>query len=620
VKGALNGVDFSITRTKTFSKGSLAFFLGGEDLTTQSVKETQAAIDEKLGVGAQILARTMFHGQHAINELLEATDSKLKDELSLIVPLGFWQSAVSASRKKGRTAAKKAAELDGMHTVRLEDLEKLQQRLQVTEEALFVKEASFRSTESRLLQEIKDIRKSERPGQDIAGETLDSIEVRMTRAAESADMLESQRRATVEERNSEVSSLRDSLNEATLSHAASTDRFQSVQRDYDSSYGKVSLAEERVQRLEGAWEIDLSSGTVENLTLPATCPTCRQPLCDSSKEHSHEGFLESMQQDISSTLDLLRHAQASLAERKGKLEAIEALRTEKEIRLAVVRAEHENRSSYWEGVINDLDSQLWNAHKDQQEASAAFSTKARQMQQSARIDALDSLIKVERETVSVAQLSLETLRSNSESCESLLADIQSRKDEQINISAVMGELSDAFGQRGVQTFVMQNVVSVLQSLSQSYLDELSDGAQRLEFALDAGDRISRRAFVRGGEGEYKERPLASLSGGQWRRCSLSITLGFAELVARRGRLRPSLCVLDEPLTHLDRSGRSDVGRVLRRMLRRTAERHESNGFTVSTILIILQDLAAEELEESFDCIDEVIKNKGFSSVLVDERV
>jgi ABC-type sulfate/molybdate transport systems ATPase subunit len=81
-------------------------------------------------------------------------------------------------------------------------------------------------------------------------------------------------------------------------------------------------------------------------------------------------------------------------------------------------------------------------------------------------------------------------------------------------------------------------------------------------------------------------------------------------------------VLDEPLTHLDRAGRADVGRVLRKLLRRTAElgSHESNGFTVSTILIILQDLAAEELEESFDCIDEVIKRNGSSSVLVDGRV
>ena len=48
--------------------------------------------------------------------------------------------------------------------------------------------------------------------------------------------------------------------------------------------------------------------------------------------------------------------------------------------------------------------------------------------------------------------------------------------------------------------------------------------------------------------------------------------------------------------------------------------HARHGLRVSTILLILQDLAAEELEESFDCIDEVVKIDGCSCVKVDERV
>jgi DNA repair exonuclease SbcCD ATPase subunit len=183
----------------------------------------------------------------------------------------------------------------------------------------------------------------------------------------------------------------------------------------------------------------------------------------------------------------------------------------------------------------------------------------------------------------------------------------------------MSDVTDSLGGRGVQTFVLQKAVEMLQFSSQVYLDEFSDGAQRLELSLDAGDKISRRAFVREADGGYKERPLASLSGGQWRRCSLALSLGFAELVSRRGKLRPSLLVLDEPLTHLDRSGRSQVGRMLRKMIRRTSEDDGHSEFSVSTILMILQDLAAEELEEAFDCVDEVVKQHGTSSVLVDEE-
>ena len=110
-----------------------------------------------------------------------------------------------------------------------------------------------------------------------------------------------------------------------------------------------------------------------------------------------------------------------------------------------------------------------------------------------------------------------------------------------------------------------------------------------------------------------------LSGGQWRRCSLALSLGFADLASQLGKLKSSFCVMDEPLTHLDRTGRVAVGRVLRSLIGRTHEAEPTSiaRYHVSTLIIILQDLAAEELEESFDCIDEVIKREGQSFVLVD---
>jgi DNA repair exonuclease SbcCD ATPase subunit len=615
-------MDLTITRTKMLSKGSLTFLLDGEDLTTQSVKDTQAAIDEKLGVGAQVLARTMFHGQHALNGLLDATDSKLKDELSLVVPLSFWQDAVSVSRKKGREAAKKSSELDGMNTVRAEDLAKVQRRLHDAETNLVVKEATYKETETRLGAELYELRVRGNSAPTADGESLDSIEERLVRATESVEALELRWRSMKQERDTELASSRESLDEANTSLASATARIQSVQREYDSSDIKLSSAKERVQRLEELWEIDVTSEKAEAFAIPATCPTCRQPLSIPGDGHSHHDIQENMQQEVDSALNLLTKAQASLTQIKEELGVADRSWMQAEKRFKLVREEHEGKVSYWTKLIDGVESELTNARITQQKASSEFAAEARQIQQSVKVNALDSSLNTERESLRLAQIGVEDIRASVQSGESLLKDIQLQRDEQTSITTVMAGLSDAFGQRGIQTFVMQNAVSLLQSLSQSYLDDLSDGAQSLEMALDAGDRISRRAFVRGGDGEYRERPLSSLSGGQWRRCSLALTLGFADLVARRGKLRPSLCVLDEPLTHLDRSGRADVGRVLRKMLRRTAElgSHESSGFTVSTILIILQDLAAEELEESFDCIDEVIKSNGSSSVLVDERV
>lgn len=43
------------------------------------------------------------------------------------------------------------------------------------------------------------------------------------------------------------------------------------------------------------------------------------------------------------------------------------------------------------------------------------------------------------------------------------------------------------------------------------------------------------------------------------------------------------------------------------------------GLGLSTILVILQEIAAEEIEECFDQIDEVIKHGGESYVVVDNN-
>lgn len=168
------------------------------------------------------------------------------------------------------------------------------------------------------------------------------------------------------------------------------------------------------------------------------------------------------------------------------------------------------------------------------------------------------------------------------------------------------------------------MVQALQHYSQAYLDELSNGSLQLLFEVGQNDNIVKQAKIIDRDGIWRTRPLSSLSGGQWRRCSLSLSLGFIELASRRGKLRSSLLVLDEPLTHLDSAGRQSVGKLLRRMLSENDEtrltQHKLGGLGLSTILVILQDIAAEEIEESFDYIDEVIKSDGESCVVLEQEV
>ncbi len=157
--------------------------------------------------------------------------------------------------------------------------------------------------------------------------------------------------------------------------------------------------------------------------------------------------------------------------------------------------------------------------------------------------------------------------------------------------------------------------------------------------------------------DYKERALSQLSGGQWRRVSFALDLAFTEVIKRRGLLRCNILVLDEILTHLDAQGREAVGSVLKALVEGSHELHrgqavgkeavivddevveskeeggdpprkldgkdrileKSNGHSFESIFIILQDLVANELEESFDSIDTVVKEGDSSRVEIDQH-
>ena len=85
--------------------GGLTLSLDGEDVTCQSIRYTQRAVEEALGVTSCILDRTVFCGQHFFDRLLEASDVRLKEERSLISPLDVWRGAVFTNRSVAREEA-----------------------------------------------------------------------------------------------------------------------------------------------------------------------------------------------------------------------------------------------------------------------------------------------------------------------------------------------------------------------------------------------------------------------------------------------------------------------------------------------------------------------------------
>jgi len=632
LEGYLNDHSFVLSRTKTATKGELLFNFDGQDLTTLSVKETQALIEETLGVNANLLSRTMFHGQHGMNDLLEATDAKLKEELSLLVPLEMWQLAATTARAKTRQARKKGDEINGMIQLRKDDVRQVSDRLRRAEALQQEKDEMYAETKKRAteqLNEIDTLLKS-KMNQD-ASELQEELNVVLSKIEE----LNGHFQSLVQERNAALSPLEVQWREAKEALEKSQRNLFKVQQSISTSQLQLDAARSTISALEQKWSVDLSCGTLPDVIVPPqSCPTCHQAIFEGDGKDSHRSIELSMSNEIEDALAKLSKAEEhSRAASDEVLQADRALQTCEESENAT-RQEFEELSMEWVSKLSEWEEKTNNEKRRQNDLTAQISKALEQSQLSSRRDAIVAELNMEQSAKDYADETCAQLAQQVSEAEGLLEKLDTEKHEYAATASAMSDLGERFGQRGVQTYVLKNAVDSLESLAQTYLDQMTDGGIRLELSLEAGDKIIRRAFVVGSDGQFRERPLSTLSGGQWRRCSLALTFGFAELVARRGRLRSSICVLDEPLTHLDRSGRDKFGAVVRGMIRQnqimdtdssavsnspSADQNRVSGYGMSTIIMILQDLAAEELEEAFDCIDTVVRENGQSSVQVDSE-
>ena len=324
-------------------------------------------------------------------------------------------------------------------------------------------------------------------------------------------------------------------------------------------------------------------------------------MSEENNSHAHSNIQEA----IESALAKRQAAETEQSEAQLALSGAEAFHSERVNSFNHIEDTRAATFSWIDKRIEQVDVEIRKAWSEREKYTIELAAATRKRQAWIEAKSAQQKLDSEREALNRLGAAVETICEDKRRCEEMIDSLEAEQKQNSEDVLLFKELAGAFSQRGIQVFVLRNALEALQAVSQTYLDELSDSTLELRLVLDDGDRILRQVGVSSGS-ERNIRSLSSLSGGQWRRCSLALQLGFADLLSRRGQFGSSLLVFDEPLTHLDRSGRSAFGRVLRRLL--IGDR--------STILLILQDLAAEELEETFDAIDEVVKSQGRSIVNV----
>lgn len=619
LRGTLNEIPFHISRSKTKTKTSLTFVLDGEDLSRQSAKETQQIIDEKLGVSSQLLSRTIFHGQHTINGLLESTDAKLKEELSLIVPLALWQDASTYARKSGRELSRTVSELDGMISIRSRDLDALHDRLEKAEYLILQRESELSQKQNEWTSKLDTVNESIHPDNI----SLHDMQNKMNDTTQKINMLEGILNDSTLDLHNELAPIHEEIESHMDLLEKETITLAEYRKELDQTEMRLKSAKEYVDSLEGKWGVDdLLHTDITTLQIPEVCPTCKQH----THGKSYENVRIEIENDIKSANERVETLTKLFDRNLSLVNKQEEVKSSIDAQVAELRARANEIESSWKDARRNFEQDLHILRNEYAEYSKSFTDAVSQISADSEMDQIkakaQSELQIYLKNLELATDNRDLIAKEISELELSLNDLKEQRESTKCDADSFSSTAEKFGARGIQTYILKNAVHALECASQEYLDELSDRMLKLELELDSGDRILRNAYVLGNDGTWTQRPLASLSGGQWRRCSLALSLGFSDLISRRGMLRSSLLVLDEPLTHLDSAGRAVVGKLLRKVVKQERDIDTEMDFlgnlSVSTILVILQDLAAEELAESFDCIDEVVKSGGCSNVLLDD--
>ena len=221
LRGFLNSKPFIVKRTKSKSTaGGLSFILDGNDLTRQSATDTQRLMNEHFCSESQLLLRTIFHGQHSVGGLLDASDAKLKDELSQLVSLDIWQQSASLARSKQRDQLQKATELEGMISLREKDEKDALEKCLLAKIEMQSRETNLNRARMAFIEQEQDFFSSSL-NMSMVEEDMDALQLQMRQSDAELRDLDDELSAIMESHNVEITRLRSVLSDrVTLENEA----------------------------------------------------------------------------------------------------------------------------------------------------------------------------------------------------------------------------------------------------------------------------------------------------------------------------------------------------------------------------------------------------------------
>jgi len=539
-------------RNHTQYGNELRLFRGESDITGSDVRATQETIEAILGYGWQVFSSAIIFGERA-KGFAEATDAEKKRIFDEILMLQQYQEAqvkvkvdIKELNQKIAIASQRIELVSQVCQRDEEDAVKIEQSLA----GLVVKRAQSAAEIGRL-----DAERSQLLGQD------------KTLTAES------------DEHNKELAELQTQskivFQQYRTLETEKNEKVQEESKDYNTS--KIQKAE-LVRKID---KINRWLTGVEKMPQSERCPTCGQSV----SEESAAEVLVHYGKEIENHNAVLKTLDEEIKEADTKITAIR-IKYDAQLREALITKDE------LEGMLQESNrrtTELLTIQNKNRTRVAVIDQSIKHLKAMAEAEERPLL-----EQKKALQLSLAKHNAEKET-------VVASKDQLLVELPLLEFWSEGFGNKGIKSFLLDEVVPLLNGRVSYYASSLLDEDVTIAFDTESflksgetRDKFNIRIQMGDQVVDYKQ-----LSSGEKGRVDTAVLLSLQSLIFGRSTRGSNLVIMDELFEHLDITGIERVVNLLKE------ESKDKSIFVISHL---------NELSDHFDNVLMVCKKDGFSSI------
>lgn len=611
-EGTLNISDgeikYKITRTR--KPNNLDFWKGEEKITGVSIVETQELIEQHLGLNYDLFVNSVYFAQGSQSQFLMANDNTKKELLTDLLNLEVFDKINNNLKLKSKELSNSYLSL----TSKQESLEKqiesikasISEAKQFEEDFEKQKKKDLAQVQNQMNQDLESFHKRKKEIEEQVKKSSDiySLKTSELSQAESGLSLVKDQLETTKEMQSKAGLERDKVKE-TLQHWE-----LKASEDIAKLNSQVAVIDQKISYRKSEVNKILSDiQTIENKGT-GKCFNCYQEISSTVlqaqiDQMKTEAFkIASDVQTEQSNKDRILQEVATyqfnfnnektdiLADLDSKSQL--ASKFEEEVRQVSSQVlEQESKIRSLKGEISVEDSKIKNIEVSIEQNQNTYQTNLSRSQ--AQIESINKRVNSYVEFIANKTKELSEITEN---YQQLLKDLPAIEKEQ----EVNEFLITAFGNRGLKSYIFEQIVNEINAKANENLTYLFDTDVRVEFNVkettkkSTGEISNKFETVVTLDGQSKE--LGSFSGGERRRMILAVDLALSKIIQNRSSKSVSLLVFDEYFEGLDRAGKEKMMDLLKEI-------------TNTTILVIDHNT---EFQNLFDHVISVVKEMGTSTI------